>query len=282
MVAAAARAVEHNPANAPPPGALASLIGIALVGEEAHRWAISVVTSKYWGTGGRKFGVQFLDNPNQATRTKILAHMNAWNSRCSVSFQESAQGEIRITRGGTGYWSYLGTDILSIPSNQATMNLQGFTENTPDSEYRRVVRHETGHSLGCPHEHMRRAIVDLLDVNKTINYFAQTQGWSANETRQQVLTAIEERSLLASSTTDQDSVMCYQLPAGITKNGKPIVGGVDITENDFAFMSKLYPKPQDPPPAPPPPPVASGTISFNALVSDVINKLQALGYTVTK
>ena len=67
---------------------------------------------------------------------------------------------MRISRGGGGYWSYLGTDVLLIPKNRQTINVQGFTMNTPESEYRRVVRHETGHSLGFPHEHMREGGAD--------------------------------------------------------------------------------------------------------------------------
>ena len=63
----------------------------------------------------------------------------------------------RISRGSEGYWSYLGTDIRLIPRNRPTMNLQGFTMNTSESEYKRVVRHETGHTLGFPHEHILRS-----------------------------------------------------------------------------------------------------------------------------
>lgn len=266
--------------NAPPAGALAALLGTALVGADSQPQFIAVMTSKYWGQKGRDFGVSFIDNPTQACRNKIIAHMNAWNERCNVSFRESAQGEIRIARGNSGYWSYLGTDVLSIPSGQPTMNLQGFTERTPDSEYRRVVRHETGHTLGCPHEHMRRAIVELLDRAKTIAYFSQTQGWSAATTVQQVLTPVEESSLLGSPTTDQDSVMCYQLPASITKTGKPIVGGVDITPNDYAWMATLYPKPNVPPPPPPPP--IEGTVSLPVAVAAAVKALTDLGFKVTK
>lgn len=280
VVACARAAVEENPANAPPAGALASLLGGALVGAVDQPQFIAVMTSKYWGQKGRAFGVSFLDNPTAACRSKILAHMNAWGERCSVSFRESGQGEVRISRGAGGYWSYLGTDVLQIPANQPTMNLQGFTENTSDAEYRRVVRHETGHTLGCPHEHMRRAIVELLDRAKTINYFAQTQGWSQATTIQQVLTPVEESSLLGSPTTDQDSVMCYQLPGSITRNGKPIAGGSDITANDFAFMSKLYPKADAPvePPAPP----AGDVVNLPVAVAEAVRALQALGYRVTK
>ena len=54
----------------------------------------------------------------------------------------------RIDSGDqSGYWSYLGTDILSIAAGEPTMNLQEFSMDTPESEFHRVVRHETGHAL---------------------------------------------------------------------------------------------------------------------------------------
>ena len=39
--------------------------------------------------------------------------------------------------------------------------------------------------------------------------------------------------------------MCYQIPGTITKNGKPILGGLDIDEFDLEFMASIYPKPPD-------------------------------------
>ena len=66
---------------------------------------------------------------------------------------------------------------------------------TPESEFHRVVRHETGHTLGFPHEHMRRELVDKIDRRKAIAFFEETQGWSEQEVIQQVLTPIEESSL---------------------------------------------------------------------------------------
>jgi hypothetical protein len=36
--------------------------------------------------------------------------------------------------------------------------------------------------------------------------------------------------------------MCYQIPGTITKDGEPILGGLDIDESDLAFMAKVYPK----------------------------------------
>jgi hypothetical protein len=40
--------------------------------------------------------------------------------------------------------------------------------------------------------------------------------------------------------------MCYQIPGEITRNGKPIVGGLDIDKSDYAFASQIYPKPVTP------------------------------------
>jgi hypothetical protein len=56
-----------------------------------------------------------------------------------------------------------------------------------------------------------------------------------------VLTPLEEREIIA-TPADQTSIMCYQLPGAITKDGRPILGGVDINPTDYAFAGKVYPR----------------------------------------
>lgn len=239
LVPAAQRATEINPVNHPP----AHRLGRILPGFQATKEHIAVLTTKYWGAVGVNLTVGFLDGAPQNLRSRILLHMNAWGQTASVTFSETqTDPQVRIARDGTGFWSYLGTDILSIPPDQQTMNLQDFSMDTPESEFHRVVRHETGHTLGFPHEHLRQELVDKIDRQKAIRFFEETQGWSEQEVIQQVLTPLEESSLLGTAHVDPKSIMCYQIPGSITKDGKPIVGGLDIDTEDSDFAAKIYPK----------------------------------------
>jgi hypothetical protein len=243
LVDAARTAVEINPINHPP------LERLARIDPEfvPTRERLSVVTTKYWGAGGIRLTVGFLDDPPSDLRVRILSHMNAWATSANVQFVETATDpEVRIARNDwppeeAGYWSYLGTDIRHIPADQPTMNLEAFTMNTPESEYHRVVRHETGHTMGFPHEHMRRELVEHIDPAKAFEYFLRTQGWNEEEVRRQVLTPIEESSLLGTGA-DPESIMCYQIPGDITRDGNPIIGGLDIDDSDYGFAAKIYPQ----------------------------------------
>ena len=154
--------------------------------------AIAVLVGKYWGPQPRQLTVSFLDGGPNDLRGRIIEHMNAWNQTAGISFVEtSGVGNVRISRNLAGYWSYLGTDILHIPSDRPTLNLQGFTMNMPESEFHRVVRHEAGHTLGFPHEHMRAELVAMIDPQKAYDFFLQTQGWDRQTVDQQVLTPLE-------------------------------------------------------------------------------------------
>jgi hypothetical protein len=229
-----------NPVNRAPIHRLTRIMP-GFVPTKAH---LAVLTTKYWGPKGVRLTVGFMDNPSAELRKRILDHMNDWGRTANVTFvQTRTDPQVRITRQpGNGHWSYLGTDILLIGKDEPTMNLDSFTMSTAESEYKRVVRHEAGHTLGFPHEHMRKALIAKIDVRKAIDYFGRTQGWSAEDVKLQVLTPLEESSLIGTASSDARSIMCYQLPGEITKDGEPILGGTDIDAWDREFIALIYPR----------------------------------------
>jgi hypothetical protein len=218
------------------------------VGRRGGARRIAVVIGRKWPAEGVQLSVSFMDSPRSDLRKRILLHMNAWGQKANVKFAETAGvGQVRSARldspeNQAGYWSYVGTEILEIDKDQPTMNLEGFTMRTSEAEFKRVVRHEAGHTLGFDHEHMRSDIVKLIDRNKAISFFDEDQGWTPEEVEEQVLTPLAKKSIMGTSEADPVSIMCYQLPAAIMKNGKPIKGGNDINPRDHAFAASLYPK----------------------------------------
>ena len=240
------RSIEINPANADEQRVLAR----TPVGRRGGPRRLAVLIGHKWPETGVRLTVQFLDNPSRDLRARILLHMNAWSKTTNVQFVETASvGQVRIARLDapeelSGYWSYVGTEILGIEEDQPTFNLEGFTMRTPEAEFRRVVRHEAGHTLGFEHEHMRADLIRKIDRRKAIAYFDRTEGWTAQETIEQVLTPLAKKSIMGTTESDPHSVMCYQIPAEITKDGKAIPGGKDITPKDYEFAAKIYPIPK--------------------------------------
>lgn len=214
-------------------------------GSRSKRLAVNV--GRRWPSTGVRLTVAFIDGGTKALRRRVLEHMNAWSRTANVAFTESRDdADVRISRLDSppemaGYWSYLGTEILGTPAEEPTMNLEGFTGRTAEAEFRRVVRHEAGHTLGFEHEHMRREFVDRIDPRRAIRYFRETDGWTPAEVREQVLTALEDTELRRTRRPDEVSVMCYHIPGEITRDGRPIPGGDDISESDYSFAARTYP-----------------------------------------
>jgi hypothetical protein len=202
---------------------------------------LAVMTTKYWGPTPRTLTVRFMEFAPMDLQQRILSHMNAWN--CGITFVLVSDGhaDVRISLTGSGFWSYLGTDITLVPDSQPTMNLQGFSMSTSDSEFHRVVRHETGHTLGFPHEHLRQEVVNNIDRGQAYDYFRRTYGWPPAMVDNNVLVPLEQSKIMG-TPVDVTSIMAYQLPGEIMKDGIPVPGGVDINWSDFTFCQRIYPR----------------------------------------
>ena len=247
LAAAERRAVEVNPENA----SERRTVERSPIGRRGGPRRIAVIVARKWPAAtGVRLSVSFLDTPSTALRSRILKHMNAWGEQANVLFSETEGiGQVRIARLDSpedmaGYWSYVGTEILEAKLDEPTLNLEGFTMRESDAEFRRVVRHEAGHTLGFDHEHMRSDIVNEIDRKKAFAFYDKDQGWSREEVEEQVLTPLAKKSIMGTTEADPLSIMCYHLPGKIMKNGKPVKGGIDINPSDFAFAKLIYPKPE--------------------------------------
>jgi hypothetical protein len=130
---------------------------------------------------------------------------------------------------------------------------------------------------------MRRELVQRIDPPKAIAYFWRTQGWTAAMVQSQVLTPLEERHLLGTPHADETSIMAYQLPGSITRDGLPIVGGRDFSQSDRAFAASIYPLLEAPPPEKPPEPTKPPTDNggFMGNLGAILKLLTQLGPLVT-
>src|SRR5262245_62976665 len=146
---AAKAALEENPENSP--GKFPSpRFGVA---QDAHAKRMALLTGKKW-KNGRTLRVHFMEG-SQIVQAKVKEQALKWMDFANIAFQfvNDPSAEIRIAFKDDGSWSYLGTDALTIPKKEHTMNFGWLEDNTDAAEYSRVVKHEFGHALGCIHEH---------------------------------------------------------------------------------------------------------------------------------
>jgi hypothetical protein len=242
VIPAARVAAALNPANAPAmhPEAYAHL------DVPPSALSIAVLTTKRWPASGVHLTVGFMDPIKPALRDRIMGAANQWGRYANVGFGYTAavaSADVRVTSRPDGFWSYLGTDILSIPRDLATMCLEDYLDGLPDSEFDRVPPHEFAHTLSAVHSQARRSIISRLDRLATLAYYRRTQGWSEDMVIAQVLTPLEESELIgtADPASDEDSIMTYPFPSECTIDHRPIVGGTHITEADGRLMGQLYP-----------------------------------------
>ncbi|KAF9255687.1 hypothetical protein L218DRAFT_1008292, partial [Marasmius fiardii PR-910] len=217
-----------------------------------HRLALE--RKRRWPGNGVRLRVAFIDpDVPLVLQNHVLVHTNAWSQFCNVSFalvDDPLFAEIRVSftgevfyrddkgeilcRKDPGYWSYVGIGILNIDNIEPTMMLEGFNIETSEETFIRTVRHETGHTLGFQHEHLRPELVERIDCKKAIALYTLPrrqggQGWTRDEVISNLLTPLwkkgdpkaqSESDFFVTKHIDVHSIMCYDVEESIMISGK--------------------------------------------------------------
>ncbi len=197
---------------------------------------------KLW-QNGRTLKVRFLDGA-AAVQEKVRAIAAEWEDAANLSLQfvTSGTAEIRISFAEEGFsWSTVGTDALTVPRAEPTMNYGWLEPDTELVEYRRVVRHEFGHALGMIHEHQNPDAAGKIpwDKPKVYAYYAR-QGWSKADVDANLFD-VYDTDTTNFTTFDPTSIMQYAIPEELTIGTYSVGWNTALSPTDVAFMRTQYP-----------------------------------------
>ncbi|MDX0111062.1 hypothetical protein GOC07_02040 [Sinorhizobium meliloti] len=181
-----------------------------------------------------------------------------WDDAASVDFdfgpspifRDCASGgkpKIRVSFAMDGNWSYVGTDALSIPPSQATLNIQApvSLSGTNRRTLGGTILHELGHALALKHEHQSAESNCENELNwDVVNAELRASGWDQAMIDRNMRQFVSSPRLRVSSY-DPKSIMHYALPAHwfVKREASScwVRRNNDVSDTDLAAVAEAYP-----------------------------------------
>lgn len=176
--------------------------------------------------GGLQSNIDFVINTINTDVAPLI------NDSITFLWNSNDNPQIRIGFEDDGNWSYIGKQLLNVPSNENTMNLW--------SVYSDVIIHEFLHTLGLLHEHQNpRGEPIPFDEQAVIDYYAQF-GWDEAQTRTNVLNKYSLETTIGTNY-DSLSIMHYYFPASLLTDPSFAVGdNTVLSEIDKQWLKDTY------------------------------------------
>ena len=203
---------------------------------------LALVTGKMW-QNGRTLKVAFLDGHDEL-RPRIEEIAKEWCDHANLVFDfgNHAEPDIRISFKMAGSWSYIGTDALTRPAEEPTMNYGWLTPESGESAIQRVVLHEFGHALGCIHEHQNPEGGIPWDVDKVYEYYeGEPNFWPRAQTYRNLLQKYDHSETTATEF-DPESIMLYPIPQEFTIGEFEVGWNTALSAMDREMIARMYPK----------------------------------------
>jgi serralysin len=214
---------------------------------------LSALTEKMWSPGDI-ITVGFFGNETTAlVISKVKIYAKVWESFANIKFQfinDVTQAQVKVGFANNGMsWSWLGRDVLNDSTGERTVNFGWFTDQTYETEFRRVIVHEFGHVLGFIHEHQSPTAGIPWDKEKVYAYFGGAPNyWSHATIDRNIFDAVSKTST-NSSTYDRLSIMHYFFPKDLVTDGSMFTENTNLSTTDMQFSKQVYPFPSNPPTA---------------------------------
>lgn len=195
----------------------------------------ALLTASHWAPG-RLLRIAFRGG-TRADRKEVLDAADIWMQFANIKFRQVTSGpaEVRVSFDPGGSWSYIGSEILAIPSSEPTLNI-----GWPNDFGRSL--HELGHTLGLIHEHQNPLAHIPWNEDAVIAYYAGSPNfWPPQTTRENVLDNVDP-STLTNGGFDRKSIMLYPIAAELVKDPSYATPwNTCLSDGDKHFISTIYP-----------------------------------------